>query len=218
MTTQVNLLPPEIGQQAIIRRNTFLVGAAGVALLGLMVLLYFSQASHLNAVNQDIAAQEATNASLTSQAAPLAQYAQLKEEADTKRVVLTTVFANEVSMSSLMQDVSDVMPADAFLENMGVTTVDPGAGAPTVSGLTTFVGQVTFSGSAYRQETFPVWLDRIGSITGFENPFLSTYAQTQPGTQLYHFESAADLGSDVLTDRGKRGSAAVTQSGVVVAP
>ena len=31
--TQVNLLPPEILQQAVIRRNTFLVGAVGVLLI-----------------------------------------------------------------------------------------------------------------------------------------------------------------------------------------
>lgn len=216
--TQVNLLPPEIGQRAALRRKTILVGAAGAALVGLMVLLYFVQAGHLAAVNKDIAAQETTNASLTSQAAPLQQFAKLKTEADAKRVLLTKVYANEVSMSSIMQDISDVMPSDAFLESMSVSTSEPGAGTPTASGLTTFVGQATFSGDAYRQETFPVWLDRIGSITGFENPFLSTYSQSAPGTQLYHFESAANLGTDILTDRGKRGAAAVAASGAVIGP
>ena len=216
--TQVNLLPPEIGQRAALRRKTVLVGAAGAALVGLMVLLYFVQAGHLAAVNNDIAAQETTNASLTSQAAPLQQFAKLKTEADAKRVILTKVYANEVSMASIMQDISDVMPSDAFLESMSVSTSEPGAGTPTASGLTTFVGQVTFAGNAYRQETFPVWLDRIGSITGFENPFLSTYSQSAPGTQLYHFESTANLGTDILTARGKRGAAAVAASGVVVGP
>ncbi len=216
--TQVNLLPPEMAQRAALRRKTILVAAAGAVLVGLMVLLYFVQAGHLAAVNKDIAAQETTNASLNSQAAPLQQFAKLKTEADAKRVVLTKVYANEVSMSSIMQDISDVMPSDAFLESMSVSTAEPGAGTPTASGLTTFVGQVTFAGNAYRQETFPVWLDRIGSITGFENPFLSTYSQSAPGTQLYHFESTANLGTDILTDRGKRGAAAVAASGTVIGP
>jgi Tfp pilus assembly protein PilN len=210
--TQVNLLPPEIRQRAIIRRNTFLVGAAGVGLIGLMVLLYLMQASNLAQVNDDIAAQETTNASLQDQANQLAGFATLKTQAEAKGAILKQVFANEVSMSSLMQDVSDIMPSDAFLTSMAVTTAAPGAEVPTASGLTTFVGQVTFAGNAYMVDTFPVWLDRIGGIKGFGNPYLGSYTESQAGTSLYQFQSGADLTQDILTLRGQRGSAALPVS------
>ena len=220
--TQVNLLPPEIRQRAIIRRNTLLVGVAGALLIGLMVLLYVMQANNLKKVNDDIAAQEATNVSLQGQAKTLAPFAKLKAEADAKGLVLKQVFANEVSMSSLMQDISDVMPSDGYLTSIAVTTSLPAAGAPagvpagvpTVSGAPTFVGDVTFVGNVYRLDTFPIWLDRIGSIKGFENAYLDSYAEAPAGSLLYQFQSGANLSQDVLTERGKRGNAAIAAGAV----
>ena len=145
--TQVNLLPPEILQQAVIRRNTFLVGAVGVLLIGLMVLLYLMQSGNLGKVNDDIAAQDATNVSLQAQADTLAPFAQLHAQADAKGLVLKQVYANEVSMSSLMQDISDVMPADGYVTSMAVTTtapdtVVPAAPTPGIPAAPTFVGDV----------------------------------------------------------------------------
>ena len=215
--TQVNLLPPEILQQAVIRRNTILVGAVGVLLVGLMLLLYMVQVGKLGQVNEDIAAQEATNASLQAQADTLAPFAQLHAEADAKALVLKQVYANEVSMSSLMQDISDVMPTDGFLTSMAVTTTSPdtavpAAPTPGVPAAPTFVGDVSFTGNAYRLETFPVWLDRIGGIQGFENAFLGSYTETAAGSLLYQFQSGANLSQDALTDRGKRGNEALAAS------
>ena len=212
--TQVNLLPPEILQQAVIRRNTFLVGAVGVLLIGLMVLLYLMQSGNLGKVNDDIAAQEATNASLQAQADTLAPFAQLHAQADAKGLVLKQVYANEVSMSSLMQDISDVMPADGYVTSMAVTTtapdtVVPAAPTPGIPAAPTFVGDVSFAGNVYRLETFPVWLDRIGSIRGFENAFVDSYTESAAGSLLYQFQSGANLSQDALTDRGKRGSEAL---------
>jgi Tfp pilus assembly protein PilN len=211
--TQVNLLPPEIRQRAIIRRNTFLIAAAGVLLVGLMVLLYFVQVGRLSGVNDQISAQEATNTSLKNQAAQLSEFASLKAEADAKRAVLTELYANEVSMSSLLQDVSNVMPSDSYLSSLSVSIDQPGAGTPSTGGTTTFIGQVTFAGQAYRSETFPIWLDRIGSITGFENPFLNAYSEAQPGSLVYQFQSSVNLSADAMTARGARGAAALDAAG-----
>jgi Tfp pilus assembly protein PilN len=211
--TQVNLLPPEIRQRAIVRRNAFLVGVVGFLLIALMVFLYIGQASRLSDVNKEIAAQDATNASLRKQANGLSQFATLKAQAEAKQLILKQVYANEVAMSSLMQDVSDVIPSDAYLTSMAVTVAAPGAGTPTASGATTFIGTITFGGNAYRLDTFPVWLDRIGSISGFENPFVSSYVESAAGSLLYQFTSGADLGEAVLTDRGSKGNAALAASG-----
>ena len=207
--TQVNLLPPEILQRAIIRRNTILVGAVGALLIGLMVYMYFVQSGHLTSVNTDIAAQETTNTSLQGQADTLAPFAKLKIEADAKGLVLKEVFANEVSMSSLMQDISTVMPSDGYLTSIAVTTTPVGAAAPIATTGGGFVGQVSFAGNVYRLDTFPVWLDRIGSINGFENAYLNSYSEAPGGSLLYQFQSGADLSADALTERGKRGNAAL---------
>jgi Tfp pilus assembly protein PilN len=211
--TQVNLLPPEIRQRAVIRRNTFLVGIAGVALVGLMVLLYLLQAGKLADVNKQVDAQEKTNASLQKQADGLSKYAALKMKADAEGLALKQVFAGEISWSSLLQDISDVMPSDAYLTSMAATTAPAGAGVPSSGGSTVFAGQLTFAGNAYQLVTFPVWLDRIGSIKGIENPFLNSYTEAPTGSGLYGFQSGADLGPDILTPRGARGNQALSEAG-----
>ncbi|MEA2550406.1 MAG: hypothetical protein QOE25_175 [Actinomycetota bacterium] len=211
--TQVNLLPPEIRQRAIVRRNTFLIGIAGVLLIGLMVLLYLIQSGKLADVNKQVDAQEKTNASLQTQANGLSKFAELKTRADAEALALKQVYAGEVSWSSMLQDLSDVMPSDAFLTSLTATTAASGAAAPATTtpttGTTVFVGQLTFAGNAYQLVTFPVWLDRIGSIKGIENPYLNSYSESPAGSGLYGFQSGADLGQDVLTPRGLKGNEAV---------
>lgn len=213
--TQVNLLPPEIRQRAIVRRNTILVGLVGALLLGIMVLLYLGESSKLSQVNDDVAAQEQTNASLQQQAAGLAKYAALKSQAEAKGLVLKGVYVNEVSMSSLLQDISNVMPSDGFLTSIAVTIAAPGAEVVTADGTSPFVGQVTFAGNVYRLDTFPLWLDRIGGIKGFENAYLNSYTESPAGSLLYGFQSGADLTQEALTDRGVK---AVTPPAVPGAP
>ena len=65
--SQVNLLPPELRARQQTRRLTTLIVGIGAAIVVLLIGFWFLQSQKLSGVNDDIAAQNQTNAGLQSQ-------------------------------------------------------------------------------------------------------------------------------------------------------
>jgi Tfp pilus assembly protein PilN len=210
--TQVNLLPPEIRQRTQSRRLTFMVVLAGIALLVLVGFLYAVQAANLSRVNEDIAAQESKNAQINAQIAGLQEFAALQTEAQAKKALLSTAFANEVSFSGVLLDLSRVIPSDAYLTTFAAQVTPPAAATtvPTAPVTTTpLIGTMTAAGEGSGADSLASWITRLESVKGWVNPWISTFSETTPNTDRFTFNSGADLTSDVLTDRA-RGASEVT--------
>jgi Tfp pilus assembly protein PilN len=211
--TQVNLLPPEIRQRTQSRRLTFMVILAGIALLVLVGFLYAVQAANLSRVNEDIAAQETQNAQINAQIAGLQEFAALQTEAQAKKALLTTAFANEVSFSGVLLDLSRVIPSDAYLTTFAAQVTPPAATTtvPTAPVTTTpLIGTMTAAGEGSGADSLASWITRLESVKGWVNPWISTFNETTPNTDRFTFNSGADLTSDVLTDRALGASEATT--------
>jgi Tfp pilus assembly protein PilN len=203
--SQVNLLPPDIRQGQRYRRVTGLVVLAGLAILGLIILFYLLQVGRLGAVNDDIAAQQANNATLNTQIAELSKYENLQAEAQQQQQLLNDAYAGEVSYSGLMMDMSRVVPADAFLSALSVTT--PGAAAaPATTPTTTtteFIGSMTASGEAIGFDSLSQWLTNLAGVNGWENPWMPTITADSDVSNAYQFTSSVDLGTAAETPRGR---------------
>jgi Tfp pilus assembly protein PilN len=198
--SQVNLLPPEIRQRQERRRLAFLVAAGGGVIVVLILLFYVLQTGRLSSVNGDITAQNQSNAAIQTQIGQLQQFAKLQTRAQQKEKLLDSAFAYETSFSSLLQDVSRVIPSDAYLTSLSAQVSPPGPGATT----TLFVGSITVGGKAASVQSLSSWLDRLESVRGWENPWATSITQAAPG---YSFTSGVDLSKDVLTVRGRKGAA-----------
>lgn len=213
--TQVNLLPPEIRQRTQARRLTLMVIVAGVVLLVLVGFFYAVQAANLARVNEDIAAQESKNAQINSEIAGLQEFAALQTAAQAKKALLSTAFANEVSFSSILLDLSRVIPSDAYLTTFaaqvtppveGAVPVTPVPGAPVPGApvtTTPLIGTLTAAGEGSGADALASWITRLESVKGWVNPWISTIAETTPNTDRFTFNSGADLTSDVLTERAR---------------
>jgi Tfp pilus assembly protein PilN len=206
--SQVNLLPPEIQARQAIRRRTLMVIAAGAGVLGLVLAFYLLQVSILAGVNEEIAAQEATNASLQAQIDSLEKYQLLQEKAQAKEALLDSAYAYEVSFSAMLMDLSRVTPDDAYLNSFSAQVTaaiaeDAGA-APTGP----FVGTLTSSGQALSMQTLAEWLTRLDSVKGWDNAWLTSITKADvtgtTGTGILTFSSGADLTQEALTARGKK--------------
>jgi Tfp pilus assembly protein PilN len=211
--TQVYLRTPEIRQRTQTRRLTFMVVLAGIALLVLVGFLYAVQSANLSRVNEDIAAQETKNAQINSQIAGLQEFAALQTEAQAKKALLTTAFANEVSFSGVLLDLSRVIPSDAYLTTFAAQVTPPEATAtvPTAPVSTTpLIGTMTAAGEGSGADALASWITRLESVKGWVNPWISTFSETTPNTDRFTFNSGADLTSDVLTDRARDASAVTT--------
>ena len=214
--SQVNLLPPEIRQRAQIRRLTLMVIGAGIVVLVLIGFFYVVQSANLSRVNDDIAAQERKNAVLQSEINGLQEFAALQTEAEAKKALLTTAFANEVSFSGILLDLSRVIPSDAYLTTFSAQVAPPAAVDPTVApvpGTTTtipLIGTMTAAGEASGADSLASWITRLESVKGWVNPWITTITESVPASDRFTFNSGTDLTSDVLTDRARDATEAVT--------
>ncbi len=207
--SQVNLLPPEIRQRQVTRRTSALVGLGGVAVLAVLGLFYFLQTTSLSRVNEDLQAQNAINAQKQAEIQSLSEFAELQTEVQAKRTLVDTVFANEVAWSGVLLDLSRILPGPAYLTNVtGTLTATTGtseAPAPGPGGATDLIGDIELQGFALDARTIAMWLTRLEQVKGWVNPWLSTAAESEPGSNLYGFTSGVDLSTAASTKRGQGG-------------
>jgi Tfp pilus assembly protein PilN len=201
--SQVNLLPPELRARQKVKQLTTLIIGGGVAVIILLLAFWFLQGQKLAGVNDDIAAQNATNAGLQTQIDQLQEFQQLQEEAAAQEALLTTAYTGEVSFSQMLMDLSRSIPSDAYLDSFNAALTVPVVGAATPT--TTFVGSFTAGGAADGFESLASWLTRLESVKGWVNPWFSTATETEPNSGLYSFQSGVDLSEDALTPRGREG-------------
>jgi Tfp pilus assembly protein PilN len=212
--SQVNLLPPEIRQRAQTRRVTLMVIGAGVVVLVLIIFFFVVQTARLSRVNEDVAAQERRNAGIRAEIAGLQEFAALQAEAQAKQALLSTAFANEVSFSGVLLDLSRVIPSDAYLTTFSAQVAPPAAATPEVAAVPTetpLIGTMTAAGEASGADSLASWITRLESVKGWVNPWITTYTESAPASDRFTFNSGTDLTSDVLTDRAR-------DAGEVVAP
>ena len=203
--SQVNLLPPELRARQKTKQQTTLIVGGGIALIVLLLGFWFLQSQKLSGINDDIAAQNLTNAGLQTQIQQLQEFQQLQEQAAAQQALLTTAYAGEVSFSQMLMDVSLTIPSDAYLTSFNATLTAPVAGAVTTTPTTGFVGSFTASGAADGFESLASWLTRLESVKGWVNPWLSSATETVANSGLYTFSSGVDLSDDLLTARGREG-------------
>lgn len=208
--SQVNLLPPELRQQQAVRRKTSLIVAAGLGALALVGIFYFLQMQRLSSAQDDLAAQQATNAELEVQIAELQPFADLEAELRTKQALVAGLYLNEVSWSGALLDISRVIPDASYLTNLSgsltasVAAVDPAA-PPVVPGapVGSLIGSISFQGQASQTETISTWLTRLEQVEGWVNPWIASAQENGPRTDIYTFSSGVDLSIDAATERGR---------------
>jgi Tfp pilus assembly protein PilN len=203
--SQVNLLPPEIRQRAQTRKLTLMVIGAGVVVLVLIGFFYVVQGANLARVNDQVAKQQSRNAGIQSEINGLQEFATLQSQAEAKQALLQTAFANEVSFSGILLDLSRVIPSDAYLTTFSAQIAPPttDVGVPAVTGATPLIGSMTAAGEAQGADSLASWITRLESVKGWVNPWISTFTETGPSTDRFTFNSGTDLTDDVLTDRAR---------------
>jgi Tfp pilus assembly protein PilN len=202
--SQVNLLPPDILQAQRYRRTTSLVILGGIVLLVLIFGFYLLQANRLGGVNDEIAAQNANNASIQASIAEKQKFADLQARAQAKQQLLASAYAGETSFSALLMDFSRVIPSDAFVESLALQVSEPTT-EPAEGVVASLIGTITGSGTAKTVDSLSVFLTRLEQVKGWVNPWMSTVSQN-PELAGYDYSLSVDLTDDVVTDRGKGGT------------
>jgi Tfp pilus assembly protein PilN len=206
--SRVNLLPSEIKKGQETRRRFVLFLLAGVAIVLLVLAFWFFQSMRLGDVQDQVDAQNQTNAAIQQNINGLQQYEQLQSDAQQQEQLLASAYAGEVSYSQMLLDISKVIPSDTYLTNFASTLQAPTASTTTPSTSTTFVGTMTFSGETLHFDSLSTWLNRLESVTGWANPWTANVSADAAVAGAYQFDTSVDLTQDALTQRGAAGTAA----------
>jgi len=196
--SQVNLLPPDIKKQQGTRKLATTIVIGGLVVLGLIVAFYLLQVNRLAGVNDDIEAQQRTNASIEREIDDLQPYADLQVEADQAVEMLQNAYAGEMSFSQALMDMSRITPSDSYLQSLAI-----GLESSTVDGDVTFVGTLAFNAQAIGIDTVALWISRVEEIEGWVNPWIATVDTTDDSLDIRSFPVNADLTSEALTPRGR---------------
>lgn len=144
----INLLPREIGERRLVRRQRTTIGAVFALLLALLGCWYLLESSQLADARREADGEQAVAAGLRADKAKLQPYADLSAEIAATEQLRTRVYATEIRFSSVMRDVSAIVPDNVWLTKMTAaatgTTGGP-TGATAAAGTT---GSVPSSGAA----------------------------------------------------------------------
>jgi Tfp pilus assembly protein PilN len=197
--SQVNLLPPDILAAQRQRRLAGVVALAGIGVIALIVAFYLVQVNSLGGVRDDIERAEQNNAGLQREIDSLQEFEALRAQAQQKQELQDEVFANEISFSGLLMDVSRVIPSDAALTSFTAAAQEP---TPTTGGSTLLVGRIDVAGIALDYDTIASWLMRLERIRGWVNPWVTSISDPAAGPITY--SSGVDLTTAVVTERGRQ--------------
>jgi Tfp pilus assembly protein PilN len=200
--TQVNLLPSELRAREATRRLTSVVVIVGVLVLGLVGLFYFFQVMNLSRARDDLAAQEGVNRQLQAQVDDLQRFQELQNQLEAKQGLVDSVFIGEVSWSTVLVDVSQVIPSDAYLTSLTGSISTAATPTPTTGGAI-LIGNMSFTGVVRETDPLATWLTRLEQVDGWENAWMTSATEQAPFSRVYTFNSGLDLSLDAATRRGR---------------
>jgi Tfp pilus assembly protein PilN len=199
--TQVNLLPPELRQRQRTRRQTALVAVAGAVVLAGVLALWFLQGMRIADLDEQIDGQQAENARLQQQVNELQRFADLRADLEARRDVVSAALRGGVEWSSVMRDVSVVIPDRMWLTSVQASAAAAAVGEEEGAVAANLIGTITFQGESLDTDTLALWLTRLESVPGWVNPWLSSAQESQiDSTEVFTFSSSVDL-----TGRAARG-------------
>lgn len=196
----VNLLPPEIAERAAFRKVQIGLGAAVLASLGVVGLLYNSASGSVSDAQASLDSVVAQHSSLQRQAAKYRNVTAVYAKAAAAQASLTSAMGDEVRYSQMLNDLSLTIPSNVWLKN--VSFVATTATAATAAGGKPGIGTLTATAVAFSHDDVAVWLESIAGLKTYSNPYFSSSTEALIGTRkVVNFTSTATVTPAALSGR-----------------
>ncbi len=195
---RVNLLPPEIAEQARVRRVQLALAAGLVATVGVVGVLYAGATSSVADATDELSAATARGASLQAETRTFSDVNGVYDKAAQAQAMLSSAMGQEVRFSTFLDDLSKTVPEHVWLRNVTFTQAAPTGAVATTPG----IGTATFTGVGFRHDDVATWLETLAAQEGFADPYVSdATAGTIGARKTVSFTSTATLTSDALSGR-----------------
>ena len=225
---RIDLLPRQLVEQRVVRRQRTGVGAGFLVLLTLLGLWYVLESRELTRARDQADQERAVATGLRARRAELQPLATLESQIAASEQLRASVYKHEIRFSTVMRDISAIVPDDVWLTSMGVafngsgttqagggtsTTAQPtGAAAPAVTpgspGAGSPVATINFGGAGLEHVDVGGFLRALarGPKKGGQQVYLNRYFTTsqkadKSGQQTVTFSATVDLSSAVYSGR-----------------
>jgi Tfp pilus assembly protein PilN len=219
---RVNLLPPEIAEQARLRKVQVGLGACLLGAVGVVAALYVSASHGVSSANGELQAAQQTQTQLEGQLAKYRDVTALYAQADAAKAQLRTAMWDEVRYSQVLNDLSLSIPSNVWIKNLAVAP-STGVGAPTAASSPTAtppltqqdalakvkeilsrasLATVTVSGVGFSHDDVASWLDSLAGVQQYSNPYFSNSTEALLGRRkVVNFSSTATVNGHALSGR-----------------
>lgn len=209
---RVNLLPPEIAEQAQLRKIQMgLAGAVALAVAA-MGFLYVGASDSVSTAQDQLTAATAEQADLNAQKADLADVTAVYAQAAAAQQLLTQAMGQEVRYSRFLSDLSLSIPDNVWVKSAVYTQASgtaavaaagaAAAGATGTAGSPTGIGTLTVTGVAYVHDDVANWLDSLAKTAGLESPTLQSSTRALIGKKsVVEWSSTVNLSTKALSGR-----------------
>jgi Tfp pilus assembly protein PilN len=201
---QVNLLPPEIGEQRRFKHVQAGLGCAVLASLLVVGGLFLAANSQVGKAQADLDGNQAQATQLQSKVDAFAEVPLVASQVEAARVQLGTAMGSEVRWSYFLNDLSLKMPRHVWLDSMTVTSTGAAAAvAPVGQYAATGIGTILFTGHAYGHNDVAAWLNSLAKQKGYTQPYFtsSTVAPLGSDDNAVTFTSTVTVTDDALSKR-----------------
>jgi hypothetical protein len=223
---RIDLLPRKLVEERLIRRQRTGIGAGFLVLLAALGVWYLLEAQQLSDAQAAADQEQATATNLRAHRAELQPLADLEAQIDAADRLKATVYRNEIRFSSVMRDISAIVPDDVWLTSMAVafkntasasapataTTAPAGGGAaattPGSPGAGSPVASITFAGAGLEHVDVGGFLRALarGPEKGGQQVYLNPYFTTSDkaddnGQTKVTFSATVDLSSAAYSGR-----------------
>jgi Tfp pilus assembly protein PilN len=165
---RINLLPPEQRAKASRERGLLWAILILVAVVVALGLVYVWQNGQVNDKQAELDGLTAETAAVQQQAAALAPYAAIQTTRTNMTQTAKGIYASRVPWSTILQEVSLVIPENVRLQSLSGTvpaTMLPGPAVPPAADTAAAVTpDITFTGTTYTHKDVAEFMTRLGLI------------------------------------------------------
>ena len=180
MSVRVNLLPQATKARGQATRQRGILAGAGLALVLLLVGVWWYGAMQVSAAEDELAEEEAETAALQADRDELVLFEDLAERREQADEYVRNSLAHEVSFAAVLQDLAFAAPDDVQYDTLTVQVDPPVDDEPSVSVGTFSISGQTVSSHAPGVERLLIALDQIA---GFDQLYLNTSNLDPPDDQ-----------------------------------
>jgi hypothetical protein len=145
---RIDLLPRQLVEQRLVRRQRTGIGAAFLVLLAVLGIWYVLETRALHDAQAEADREQATASGLRAQRAQLQPLADLEAQIAATEQLRASVYRNEIRFSGVMRDISAIVPDDVWLTSMAVAFTDVANVSQAATGTAASTGNTATNGGA----------------------------------------------------------------------